>query len=186
MKTLLLFVLLSIIITGVCHAQQARKADDALLLDYYQNQRFADALTYLKSVYPEPVADIKELSRLAYTSSMAHRPVEAEGYYQQIYDKDTTNVSVIYNLAGINQRRNNNSKAEFYYKKLVVIDSTNFNAYNNLAQLYRDKGDLKSEISNFEKANYLNPVDADVAFDLSQAYMLQEENPKAEKVLNIA
>jgi len=186
MKNLLLFAFLTVAIISVCNAQQMRKADDALLLEYYQNQRFADALTYLKSVYTEPVTDLKELSRLAYTSAMAHRLPEAEGYYQQIYDKDTTNVSVTYNLAGINQRRNNNAKAEFYYKKLVVIDSTNFNAYNNLAQLYRDKSDLKSEVSNFEKANHLNPIDADVAFDLSQAYMIQEENVKAEKVLNIA
>lgn len=186
MKNLILSVFLFIATIAVCNAQQARKADDALLLEYYQNQRFADALTYLKSIYIEPVTDVKELSRLAYTSAMAHKLPESEGYYQQMYDKDTTNVSVIYNLANINQRRNNNSKAEFYFKKLVVIDSTNFNAYNNLAQLYRDKGDLESEIYNFEKANLLNPVDADVAFDLSQAYMLQDQSPKAEKVLNIA
>ncbi|MDB5032122.1 tetratricopeptide repeat protein [Mucilaginibacter sp.] len=185
MKTLLPTSLLLLVLLTNSFAQ-SRRADDALLLDYYQGQRFADALTYLKGVYTEPVTDTKELSRLAYTSAMAHLLPEAEDFYQRIYNKDTTNIAVLYNLASINQRRNNNLKAEFYFKKLVLTDSTNFNAYNSLAQLYRDKGDLKNEIYNFEKANQLNPVDADVAFDLSQVYMLQDKSIKAEKVLNKA
>ena len=40
------------------------KADDALLLDYYQNQRFAEAADYLKSVYAEPITDPAEMAAL--------------------------------------------------------------------------------------------------------------------------
>jgi hypothetical protein len=43
------------------NAQQARKTDNALLLECYQNQHFTDALSYLKSVYTEPVTDEKEI-----------------------------------------------------------------------------------------------------------------------------
>ncbi|MDB5004795.1 MAG: tetratricopeptide repeat protein [Mucilaginibacter sp.] len=187
MKPLLFSVFFSIAVINICHAQQARKADDALLLEYYQNQRFADALTYLKGIYTEPVTDTKELSRLAYTSAMAHLLPDAEGFYQRVYDKDSTNLTVLYNLASINQRRGNNNKAEVYFKKLVALDTTNFEAYNRLAQINRDKsGGIKNEIFYFEKANKLNPIDADVAFDLSEAYMLDDQSPKAEKVLAIA
>jgi tetratricopeptide (TPR) repeat protein len=187
MKYLVISIFLSTALFNICHAQQARKTDDALLLEYYQNQRFADALTYLKSIYTEPVTDSKELSRLAYTSAMAHLLPDAEGFYQRVYDKDTTNIAVLYNLASINQRRGNNNKAEIYFKKLVVIDTTNFEAYNRLAQINRDKsGGIKDEIYYFEKANKLNPVDADVAFDLSEAYILGDQSPKAKKVLATA
>jgi tetratricopeptide (TPR) repeat protein len=182
MKYLVISIFLSTALFNICHAQQARKTDDALLLEYYQNQRFADALTYLKSIYTEPVTDSKELSRLAYTSAMAHLLPDAEGFYQRVYDKDTTNIAVLYNLASINQRRGNNNKAEIYFKKLVVIDTTNFEAYNRLAQINRDKsGGIKDEIYYFEKANKLNPVDADVAFDI-----LGDQSPKAKKVLATA
>jgi hypothetical protein len=54
------------------------KVDDALLLDYYQNQRFAEAADYLKTVYTEPITDLKALSQLAYTANMAGRLPEAE------------------------------------------------------------------------------------------------------------
>src|SRR5689334_10713752 len=130
--TLTLPIILSSFITVQCYAQETRKTDDALLLDYYQNQRFADALSYIKTIYTEPVTDNKELSRLAYTSNMARLLPEAEGYYQRIYNKDSTNQPVLYNLASINQRRGNNSKAELYLLKLVALDTVNFSAFNKL------------------------------------------------------
>jgi tetratricopeptide (TPR) repeat protein len=168
------------------YAQQTRKTDDALLLEYYQNQRFADALSYLKTIYTEPVTDAKELSRLAYTSAMAKLLPVAEAYYQRVYARDSTNQSVLYNLASINQRRGNNKNAEFYFKKLVLLDTLNFNGYNRLGQINRDKADLKNEVYYFEKANKLNPADADVAVDLTEAYIIQDQDQKAEKILAIA
>jgi tetratricopeptide (TPR) repeat protein len=181
------YILLSFILFTTAANAQSRKTDDALLLEYYQNQRFADALTYLKGIYAEPVSDINELSRLAYTSAMANKLPDAENFYQRLYDKDSTNKSVLYNLASINQRRGNNAKAEIYFKKLVAIDATNFNAYNRLAQIYREKKDgIKDEVYYFEKANSLNPTDADVASDLCDAYIMQNQPAKAKKVLTIA
>lgn len=114
MKSILTLLVILALAT-VCQAQQ-RKTDDSLLLEYYQGQRFADALTYLKSIYAEPVADTKELSRLAYTANMARLLPEAESYYQRIYDQDSVNLTVLYNIASINQRRGNYNKAEFYFK----------------------------------------------------------------------
>jgi tetratricopeptide (TPR) repeat protein len=181
------YILLSFILFTTAANAQSRKTDDALLLEYYQNQHFADALTYLKGIYAEPVNDINELSRLAYTSAMANRLPDADNFYQRLYDKDSTNKSVLYNLASINQRRGNVVKAEIYFKKLVTVDTTNFNAYNRLAQIYREKKDgIKNEVYYFEKANNLNPTDADVASDLCDAYIMQNQPAKAKKVLTIA
>jgi hypothetical protein len=47
--------------------QQIIKVDDALLLDYYQTQRFMEAAEYLKKNFQEPITDAKVLSSLAYT-----------------------------------------------------------------------------------------------------------------------
>ncbi|MES2427679.1 MAG: hypothetical protein V4560_11940 [Bacteroidota bacterium] len=97
MRTTSILLLIFLSSTCLCRAQQTRGTNDALLVEYYQNQRFADALTYLKSIYTEPVTDTKELSRLAYTSAMARLLPDAEGYYQRVYAKDSTNTSVLYN-----------------------------------------------------------------------------------------
>ncbi len=188
MKTLLSATILFLFITTHVIAQQ-RRTDDALLLEYYQNQHFADALIYLKGIYQEPVTDAKELSRLAYTSSKAGKLPDAEGYYQRIFEKDSTNLVVLYNIAGINQQRGNNAKAETYYKKIIAIDSSDFNVYKQLAQIAHEKGDIKSMMSQvyyLQKANSLNPTDADVAAELSSLYIQLKQFPKADKTLRVA
>src|ERR1700740_995271 len=97
MKTFYLLCLVTFTIT-VCCAQQKMATDDGLLLDYYQNQRFADAADYLKKNYPEPINDSRVLGSLAYTSQMASRLVDAEVYYQRVYDLDTTNTGILLSL----------------------------------------------------------------------------------------
>ncbi len=64
MKSCILFLLTFLTLTTFA---QQQKADDALLLEYYQNQRFGDALDYLKKMYPEPVTDLKTLSSACHT-----------------------------------------------------------------------------------------------------------------------
>jgi hypothetical protein len=164
----------------------SQQVNDALLLDYYQNQRFAEAATYLKSAYAEPVNDLKALSRLAYTSQMAGKLADAERYYQRILNTDSTNTAILYNLAALNQRRGNNSKAEVYYKKILLKDTTNFQVYKQLATISHNKADIISKLVYLQKANKIDSVDFDVASDLSDLYVTLKQLPQAEKVLNIA
>src|SRR5260221_7737110 len=122
-----ILILITILLNAPAFAQETSKINDALLLEYYQNQRFEDAANYLKTNYPEPVTDIKILSSLAYASAMAGKLPEAEDYYQRIYATDTTNTSILFNLGSINVRRGNSMKAITYYKKILLRDSANFN-----------------------------------------------------------
>lgn len=182
MKRILCFIALSLV-TLPTFSQQV---NDALLLDYYQNQRFAEAAAYLKSVYTEPVNDMRALSRLAYTSQMAGKLSGAEVYYQRILNTDSTNTGILYNLAALNQRRGNNSKAEVYYKKILLKDTTNFQVYKQLATISHNKADIISKLVCLQKANKIDSVDFDVASDLSDLYVTLKQLPQAEKVLNIA
>src|SRR6187402_2128496 len=115
MKLMLVLLFFVLPVTTVI-AQQTPQVDDALLLDYYQNHKYAEASVYLAKVYSEPVNDIKILSRMAYVSEMAGKLSDAEGFYQRIYNNDSTNTAALYNMASINQRRGNAGKAENYYQ----------------------------------------------------------------------
>jgi tetratricopeptide (TPR) repeat protein len=185
MKPIVLLLLLSTL-TIIAPAQQKQIADDALLLDYYQNQRFTDALDYLKKIYPDTVNDIKILSKLAYTAQMAGKLVEAETCYQRIYDTDSTKSTVLFNLGAINLRRGNNEKAEIYYKKIAKKDTTNFMVYKQLAKICMLKGDVLNLIGYLLRANRINPAEPDVASDLSDVYVNLKEYAQAEKVLDKA
>src|SRR4051812_38519842 len=120
MENLFISLLLALSVLQL-HAQQT--ANDSLLLDYYQNQRFADAASYLKKTYPEPVTDLKVLAKLAYTSKMASRLPDAENYYERIYATDTTSLTNLYNMSEIIKRRGNNKKALMYVKKILLKDT---------------------------------------------------------------
>jgi len=185
MKSILLFF--SFLLPNIAvFAQSEPTPDDALLLEYYQNQRFADAADYLKKTYPEPVTDTKVLARLAYTSQMASKLADAEGYYQRIYNIDSSNTAVLFNLGAINIRRGNNLKAEVYYKKIIQKDTTNFMVYKQLASISLDKGDKDAQFIYLKKANQLNPAEPDVASDLSDAYVMLKQFSLAQTVLDEA
>jgi tetratricopeptide (TPR) repeat protein len=180
--TLLFIVLLNI----PAFAQQSNKQDDALLLEYYQNQRFDDAFNYLKKTYPEPVTDIKILSGLGYTAQMAGKLPEAITYYTRVYAADTTNTAILSNLGSINARRGNYKEAIGYYKKLLQKDSTNFNVYRQIGNLSQNNGSYAQAILYFEKANKINPADGGVAYDLCAYYITQKLYTKADSVVSIA
>jgi tetratricopeptide (TPR) repeat protein len=184
MKSLFTSLLIFIAFYTACYAQQTRKTDDGLLLEYYQNNRFAEAFNYLKTVYTEPVTNAKELSRLAYTASMGNKLAEAEGFYQRMYDRDTTDKVSLQNMANINLRRGNVFKAEGFLKKYILIDSTNFEVYKDLANFKRL--DPVSQLKYLQKANKLDSTEFDVASDLSDLYVKLQQFAQAEKVLSVA
>ncbi|MDB5128313.1 hypothetical protein [Mucilaginibacter sp.] len=185
MKSILYLLIFCLSSIGA-FAQQTSKVDDALLLDYYQNQRFTEAADYLKQAYAEPIINTKALGQLAYTSNMAGRLADAENYYQRIYNIDSTNTPVLYSLGGLNMRRGNIIKAETYYKCIIARDTTNFMVYKQLAQISHDKNELTSFIFYLQKANHLNPAEPDIASDLSDIYVNMKFNGQAEKVLSAA
>lgn len=169
-----------------CQAQQSSTIDNAKLLDYYQSQRYADALQYLKSAYAEPITDKAGLSALAYTSQMAGKLADAENYYQRVYNMDTTNLSVLNSMAGINMRRGNQDRAFNYYIKITQQDSSNFYVYTQLARISAHRFDSLGRITYLKRANVLNGDDPDVASDLSTMYIRAKVFDQAEKVLSKA
>nr|WP_067059111.1 hypothetical protein [Mucilaginibacter sp. L294] len=167
-------------------AQETGKVDDALLLDYYQTQRFGEAADYLKKSYTEPITNAKALGQLAYTCNMAGRLAEAEGYYQRIYAIDSTNTPILYSLGSLNLRRGNNQKAETYYKKIITRDTTNFMVYKQLARISFEKNDINAYVAYLQRANRLSPAEPDVASDLSDLYVNMGFADQSEKVLSQA
>ncbi|MDO3640979.1 tetratricopeptide repeat protein [Mucilaginibacter sp. L3T2-6] len=166
--------------------QQSGKIDDAQLMDYFQSQRYTDALEYLRKTFPEPVQDIKILSRLGYVAQLANKLPDAEGYYQRAFQLDTTNQTVLYNMAGINIRRGNASKAEMYYTMYLARDTTNISVYSHLGNIAASRHDTINAVKFFAKANSLNPLDADVASELGDYYTSLKRFDEALKVLNTA
>jgi tetratricopeptide (TPR) repeat protein len=159
--------------------------DKDKLLEYYQSQRYGDAAQYLQSIYPEDTQNPKALSQLAYCFMMAGKLPEAEKNYLKLNTQIPNSIPVLFSLANINLRRGNNVKARGYFEDIVKLDSTNFNAYKRLGDLYNNPIDSQRVVY-LVKANQLNPIEADVAFELANAYKKLKSYEPAYAVLYTA
>jgi tetratricopeptide (TPR) repeat protein len=177
-------IIICCLFTTITFAQQKDPKTDSLLVEYYQTQKYAEAADYLKKIYPEPVQNPKIISQLAYTSNMAGRLPDAEGYYHRLYNIDSTSQATLFNMAAINMRRGNTIKAAAFYKRILKIDSANFNVYKQLALI--SQSDIVAQLGYLQKANRLNPQDANMAVDLSTLLIQFHQEATAEKVIDQA
>jgi len=179
---LLFFAVVSSLIT---YAQDKPVLDKEKLLEYYQMQKYTDAAQYLQTVYTEDTQDEKEISQLAYANMMAGKLPEAEKNYLKLLEKQPQSLPVLFSLANINLRRGQDEKAKNYYMDILKIDSTNFTVYKQLASL--NKGEMNlAKIDYLQKANAINPTDADVVFDLCEIYFKMNFFDKASNILEPA
>lgn len=180
-----LLLLLVIFFYRSAQAQTAGTINKEKLLEYYQTQRYTDAVEYLEGAYLHDSINPKGLSQLAYAYKMAGKFPEAESNYVKLLELDSADVPVLFNLAEINSRRGNATTAKKYYLEILKTDSANFSAYKQLAGLNKDEPGM-NRINYLKKANELDSTDADVAFDLAELYFKMNLLDKANDVLQPA
>ncbi|RYE40058.1 MAG: hypothetical protein EOP48_25095 [Sphingobacteriales bacterium] len=157
--------------------------DNLKLLEFYQNQKYAEAADYLVSIHPQ-TTDVKVMAQIGSFKLMANQLPDAEKYFLMAYQQDTTNLSVIQNLARVNGRRGNNVLTRKYLEKILARDTLNFSVYKQLAALITTDAPL--QLTYLEKANLLNPLDPEVANDLGELYYNKKSYIKSYRVLNLA
>lgn len=187
MKIAFTFLLLlgGIVLFSNFHQPQEKSINEQLV-EFYQNQRFTDAVALLKSNYPEPIIDGKVLASMAYASQMSGKLADAEKYYSRIYELDSSNYHVLFNLGNVNLLRGNELKAKGYFTNLLKKDSSNFVVYKDMATISTDESNNQLTVYYLEKANNLQPTNADVASELSAFYIEDKRYDEAEKALNKA
>jgi tetratricopeptide (TPR) repeat protein len=185
MKQLIYFIFAFLTPFFSAVAQQTTGVDQEKLIEFYQSQRYTEAAAYLQTVYGTETEDPKQLAQIAYTNLMAGNLSAAEKTYQKLYAQQPNSMPVLFSLASISVRRGDDVKAMGFYKKVVEIDSMNFNVYKQMAGLI-DNPVSPEKIAYLKKANTLNPLHPDVAFDLATAYTTLKKNDSAYHVLDTA
>ncbi len=178
------WISMCIIVWGCSNIRaQAVSIDKEKLLEYYENQRYADAAKYLENLYPQDTKDVKALTQMAYCNMMAGKLPEAEKNYLKANTAEPNNLPVLFSLANISSRRGNAAKAKTYLTQIMQLDSLNFSACKQLA-VYAETPEAR--LGYLKKANRLNKTDPDVAYDLSMAYKQQRQFQPAYDVLKTA
>ncbi|NTD99977.1 hypothetical protein G6M26_42815 [Agrobacterium tumefaciens] len=178
------YSLLLMVFSQQCYAQSAL-VDKEKLFELYQNQKYADAALYLKSIFTDSTTDQKVLTQIGYCFLMAGNNVEAEKHYSKAYQLQPQSLSILFSLGNISTWRGNQQMAKKYYGEIVKIDSNNFSVYKLLANLYPSVKDSMRFVY-LLKANQLNPNEADIAIDLAEVHGVRQEYEKAYHVLDVA
>ena len=181
-----IILMIAILLLSLKGSAQNTASDNLLILELLQNQRYDEASEYLKKVYPEPINDVKILSRIGYSLRMSGKLSEAETYYDRILKEDSTDVSSLFSMAGISQRKGNFLNAKNYYKQILAVDSTNFSVYKQLSDMIESSEGLLFATVYLQKANSLNPADGDIAYSYSKVLKDLKQYDSAAKVLDEA
>jgi len=181
-----IIVLIASLLISVATSAQNFTADNLLILELLQNQRYDEAAETLRKIYPEPISDKKILSRIGYSLRMAGKLSEAETYYLRILEDEPTEISSLFSMAGISQRKGNFVKAKDYYKRILASDSTNFSVYKQLSDMIETSEGLIFAINYLKKANSLNSSDGDIAYSYSKVLKDTKQFDLAAQVLDEA
>ncbi|MDP3468899.1 MAG: CDC27 family protein [Daejeonella sp.] len=181
-----IIVLLAILLFSSKISAQNTASENLLILELLQNQRYDEAAETLKKTYPEPISDVRILSRIGYSLRMAGKLSEAENYYLRILEQDPAEISSLFSMAGISQRKGNFLKAKEYYKQILASDSTNFSVYKQLSDMIESSEGLVFATPYLHKANSLNSSDGDIAYSYSKVLKDMKQFESAAKVLDKA
>ena len=182
MKNIIIYFTILICFSSSVKAQ----VDNNKLLELIESQRFNELASYLESVYPNGTDDPKILIRLGYAYYMSGNLSKAETNYLQLLRKDSTNFSTLNSLANVANKRGNYKQVINYYKRILAIDSTNFYTTKQTAFAFAQVDDVDQEFKYLKKANTLNPLDADVAYDYGLRLITQSKSLKADSVFKTA
>ena len=155
------------VVLSISYRADAQQVDKEKLLEFYQNQQYGDAATYLNSIYSASTTDVKVLNQIAYCNMMAGKLVDAEQNYKHINELSPNQLAVLFNLSNINAKRGNSQNVILYLNQIISIDGNNFSALKQLAN-YTDS--LKLKIEYLQRANLINKIEPDVAYDLAFTY----------------
>ena len=182
MKNIILYFTILICFSTSSKAQ----VDNNKLLELLESQRFNELASYLESVYPNGTDDPKILIRLGYAYYMSGNLSKAETNYLQLLRKDSTNFSTLNSLANVANKRVNYKQVINYYKRILAIDSTNFYTTKQTAFAFAQADDIDQEFKYLKKANTLNPLDADVAYEYGLRLITRLAVLKADSVFRTA
>lgn len=157
MKTTLRFLLACSMFSHSAHAQSGT-VDKNKVMDFFQNQQFDEALSYLLPAVLADTQNIQLLGYLGYANYMSDNTKAAEKYYQDIFNIDSANIFAIQYLAIINKNESPDRALQFT-RRLIYLQPGKAAHYRSMAEIFRRREKKDSAFLYYSKAYELAPKD---------------------------
>lgn len=176
-------ILMSLSLSG--KSQQRETIDERRLNDYFQNQQFSEAASYLHRFYDASNPDTDLMGRLGYCYRMAGEDKQAEYFYLKLHHLDTLHIPTLLSLSAINSKRLQYKEARDFLHKIMDIDSTHMSALLALARVSGNLQQEKLQYQYLKRGNYLRPTNSDITHDFAQICMQVEKYGEADTALEM-
>ncbi|MHB1922718.1 MAG: tetratricopeptide repeat protein [Chitinophagaceae bacterium] len=158
--------------------QSRNRINDSLVMGYFQDEQYIQAINYLLTNKATEKGNEKALSLLGYAYFMNHQYQHSTDIFQKILPNDSLNISANNYLARISFLQKNYPSAIHFYHQLVIIRPLVAYFSKQLATSYKKVSQIDSAVKYYFQADLDNPQDPDVVVSLSE--LLEEKRDSTE------
>lgn len=157
--------------------------DKNIVMDYFQNQQFADAIDYLTPALEADSSNITILSWMGYANYMNDNKSAAEQQYLNIFRLDSNNISALSYLLNLNKDEAH-VIAMGYAARLISLQPNKALWWRTMGDLYHRSNELDSAIFYHRQAYTLAPTDPKNAAALADILIEKKLYPQADSILD--
>ena len=153
------------------------------LIQYFQNQQYAQAAQYLQTVLRSDTTNQHVLSLLGYAYYMSNQLPQAGQVYGRLLALDSTNLRARYYLGKINVTKGNLPLARTYYCQLVQRKKGVARYYKELAAVFSRLNNPNAAGWYNQLAYHANPNDPEVTVRLADYWLEQTRYREADSII---
>ncbi|HEY8969341.1 MAG TPA: hypothetical protein VIM64_09610 [Puia sp.] len=168
----------------VASALKPYPVDKSKVLDFFQNQQFEEALSYLQPAVMIDSNNISLLSWMGYASYMTDDKAAAKNYYQRIIQLDSTNVPALYYLVTLN-RDDAYVIAMGYAARLITLQPDKPLWWRTMGDLFHRSNEIDSAINYHHRAYELASSDYRNIVALADDLIEKKDYHQADSILDI-
>ncbi len=157
--------------------------DRNTIMNFFQDQQFAEAVDYLQPAFAADSSNINVLTWLGYASYMNDDKPASERYNTRIFQLDSNNISALSYLVTLNKDDAHVIAME-YAARLIRLQPNKPLWWRTMGDLFRRSNEIDSAIIYHRHAYELAPADYKNAVALADALIEKKLYPQADSILD--
>jgi len=159
--------------------------DRNIMLDYFQNQQFEEAISYLTPALARDSDNVQILGYLGYANYMDERPESALYYFSKIITLDSNNISALEYLLRIDNGKHAGDDL-LYARRLIQLQPGKPAHYREIARIFSRSHAQDSAFRYYSKAYEFAPADPKNAAGFADILIDRKNTVKADSILRAA
>jgi tetratricopeptide (TPR) repeat protein len=163
---------------------QSSGTDRTKVLDFFQNQQFEEAISYLQPAVENDSANLQVLGFLGYAYYMTENMRAAEQCYLKMFSIDSNHITANHYLAVI-YSGNELEQAQQFTARLIRLQPGKALYYRNMGELWARRNQKDSALTYYRQAYAIAPNDSRIIAGLAEVLIMLKDYPPADSLLEM-